>query len=96
MSRIKIVVSSKFKRSFRKFTRRNTKLQTKIEEVISKLSEDVFDSSLGTHKLEGKLADLLACSCGYDCRVVFAIDTDKETNEKIIVLLDVGTHDEVY
>ncbi len=96
MSRIKIVVSSKFKRSFRKFTRRNTKLQRKIEEVISKLSEDVFYSSLGTHKLEGKLADLLACSCGYDCRVVFAIDTNKETNEKIIVLLDVGTHDEVY
>ncbi len=24
------------------------------------------------------------------------IDTNKETNEKIIVLLDVGTHDEVY
>ena len=65
MSRIKIVVSGKFKRSFRKFTRRNTKLQRKIEEVISKLSEDVFDSSLGTHKLEGKLADLLAFSCGY-------------------------------
>jgi mRNA interferase YafQ len=96
MSRIKIVVSSKFKRSFRKFTRRNTKLQRKIEEVISKLSEDVFDSSLGTHKLEGKLADLLACSCGYDCRVVFAIETDQKTNEKIVVLLDVGTHDEVY
>jgi mRNA interferase YafQ len=51
---------------------------------------------LGTHKLEGKLTDLLACSCGYDCRVVFAIETDQETNEKIIVLLDVGTHDEVY
>ena len=56
----------------------------------------MFDSSLGTHKLEGKLADLLACSCGYDCRVVFAIETNKESNEKVIVLLDVGTHDEVY
>ena len=93
---MKIVVSNKFKRSFRKFTRRNTKLQVKIEEVISKLSEDVFDSSLGTHKLEGKLADLLACSYGYDCRIIFAIETDKETNEKVIVLLDIGTHDEVY
>ncbi|NJK57652.1 MAG: hypothetical protein HC939_17450 [Pleurocapsa sp. SU_5_0] len=39
MSKVKIVVSGKFKRSFRKFTRRNTKLQVKIEEVISKLSE---------------------------------------------------------
>ncbi|MBE9047560.1 type II toxin-antitoxin system YafQ family toxin [Pleurocapsales cyanobacterium LEGE 10410] len=93
---MKIVVSNKFKRSFRKFTRRNTKLQIKIEEVIGRLSEDVFDSSLGTHKLEGKLAELLACSCGYDCRIVFAIETDKETKEKVIVLLDVGTDDEVY
>ena len=92
----KIVVSNKFKRSFRKFTRRNTKLPRKIEEVITQLSEDIFDSSLATHKLGGKLADLLACSCGYDCRIVFAIETDRETDEKIIILLDIGTHDEVY
>jgi mRNA interferase YafQ len=92
----KIVVSNKFKRSFRKFTRRNTKLQGKIEEVITKLSKDIFEPSLVTHKLGGKLADLLACSCGYDCRIVFALETDRETDEKIIILLDIGTHDEVY
>lgn len=92
----KIVVSNKLKRSFRKFTRRNTKLQRKIEEAITQLSEDIFNPSLATHKLGGKLADLLACSCGYDCRIVFAIETDRETDEKIIILLDIGTHDEVY
>jgi addiction module RelE/StbE family toxin len=92
----KIVVSNKFKRSFRKFTCRNPKLQRKIEEVITQLSEDIFDPSLATHKLGGKLVDLLACSCGYDCRIVFAIETDRETDEKIIILLDIGTHDEVY
>jgi mRNA interferase YafQ len=92
----KIVVSNKFKRSFRKFTRRNTKLQRKIEEVITQLSEDIFNPSLATRKLGGQLADLLACSCGYDCRIVFAIETDRETDEKIIILLDIGTHDEVY
>ena len=92
----KIVVSNKFKRALRKFTRRNPKLQGKIEKVITKLSEDILDSSLATHKLGGKLADLLACSCGYDCRIVFAIETDRETDEKIIILLDIGTHDEVY
>ncbi len=43
----KIVVSNKFKRAFRKFTRRNTKLQGKIEVAITKLSEDIFDPSLG-------------------------------------------------
>lgn len=73
----KIVISSKFKRAFRKFTRRNIKLQEKIESVIIKLSEDVFDPTLGTHKLEGKLAELLSCSCGYDCRIVFVFETDR-------------------
>jgi mRNA-degrading endonuclease YafQ of YafQ-DinJ toxin-antitoxin module len=92
----KIVLSSKFKRAFRKFTRRNTQLQNRIEIVIAKLADDVFEPTLGTHKLEGKLADLLSCSCGYDCRVVFAVETDKNTGETVIVLLDVGTHDEVY
>lgn len=73
----KIVISSKFKRAFRKFTRRNIKLQEKIESVIIKLSEDVFDHTLGTHKLEGKLAELLSCSCGYNCRIVFVFETDR-------------------
>jgi addiction module RelE/StbE family toxin len=92
----RIVVSNKFKRAFRKFTRRNIKLQEKIEEVITQLSEDIFDPSLATHKLGGKLADLLACSCGYDCRIIFAIEMDRETDGKIIILLDIGTHEEVY
>ena len=92
----KIVISSKFKRAFRKFVRRNKQLQTRIEKTITQLSDDIFNPSLGTHKLEGKLAGLLSCSCGYDCRIVFAIETDEESNETIIVLLDIGTHDEVY
>ncbi|HEY9772161.1 MAG TPA: type II toxin-antitoxin system YafQ family toxin [Coleofasciculaceae cyanobacterium] len=92
----KIIVSSKFKRAFRKFARRNTQLQARIEETIAELSNEIFNPSLGTHKLEGKLSGLLSCSCGYDCRIVFAIETDEESGETLIVLLDVGTHDEVY
>jgi mRNA interferase YafQ len=92
----KIVTSSKFKRAFRKFARRNTQLQARIEKAIAELSDDIFDPSLGTHKLEGKLSGLLSCSCGYDCRIVFAIETEIESGETLIVLLDVGTHDEVY
>ncbi len=92
----KIVISPKFKRSFRKFVRRDPLLQTRVEKAIEGLSEDIYNSSLGTHKLEGKLSGLLSCSCGYDCRIVFAVEKDNESGETIIVLLDVGTHDEVY
>lgn len=92
----KIVISGKFKRAFRKFARRNTQLQARIEETIAELSDDIFNPSLGTHKLEGKLSGLLSCFCGYDCRIVFVIETDEESGETLIVLLDVGSHDEVY
>ena len=47
----KIVVSSKFKRSFRKFTRRNTQLQYRIEQVIAKLSDNIYEQTLFTSKL---------------------------------------------
>jgi mRNA-degrading endonuclease YafQ of YafQ-DinJ toxin-antitoxin module len=53
---------------------------------------------LETHKLGGKLAGLRACSCGYDCRVVFSIEKieNADSDLEAIVLLDVGTHDHVY
>ena len=45
---------------------------------------------------KGELLGLRACSCGYDCRIIFAIETDEDSKEKVILLLDIGTHDEVY
>jgi mRNA interferase YafQ len=91
-----VVLSSKFKRAFRKFVRRNPNLQSQIEETLVQMESDVFAVNLATHKLEGKLAGLRACSCGYDCRIVFSIENEEETNRELIVLIDIGTHDEVY
>jgi mRNA interferase YafQ len=53
-------------------------------------------TSLDTHKLSGSLEGINACSCGYDCRVLFSIDRDPETESEVIILLDVGNHDDVY
>lgn len=91
-----LVFTPKFNRSFRKFVKRNADLQYRIENTLRQMEADVFAPSLGTHKLSGKLDGLQSCACGYDCRVVFAIEQDTETDEEIIVLLDIGTHDEVY
>ncbi|MBW4603708.1 MAG: type II toxin-antitoxin system YafQ family toxin [Calothrix sp. FI2-JRJ7] len=92
----KIVISSKFKKAFRKFALRNSDLQAKIEATIAAMENDISAPNLGTHKLEGKLSGLLSCSCGYDCRIVFSLTTDDESGEQIVLLLDVGTHDDVY
>lgn len=92
----KLVITSKFKRAFRKFARRNADLQAGIEETIVAMENNIFAANLGTHKLEGKLSGLLSCSCGYDCRIIFSIETDDESGEQVVLLLDVGTHDDVY
>lgn len=60
------------------------------------MSEDLFAPALGAHKLSGELYGLWACSCGYDCRIVFTLEMDAQTRAEVILLLDLGTHDDVY
>jgi len=91
-----LISTPKFKRAFRKFAKRNANLQQRIEDTLEQMEVDVFAANLGTHKLGGKLDGLQSCSCGYDCRIVFSIEQDVETDNEVIVLLDIGTHDEVY
>jgi mRNA interferase YafQ len=91
-----LVLTQKFRRSFRKFVRRDPALQAKIEQTLMQMQEDVFSPRLGTHKLSGNLLGLWACSCGYDCRIVFTIESDEQRQSELIVLLDIGTHAEVY
>lgn len=59
------------------------------------MKEDIFASQLGTHSLQGKLLGLKACSCGYDCRILFSLEFD-ENELEMVVLLDIWTHNEVY
>lgn len=91
-----LVLTPKFKRAFRKFVKNNPDLQKRIEDSLQQMEADVFAPSLGTHKLSGKLDGLQSCSCGYDCRIVFSIEQSTELDSEVIVLLDIGTHDEVY
>lgn len=64
--------------------------------ALDRLAEDPFHPTLKTHKLSGQLKGLWACSVEYDARVVFAFEPDPDTGNDLIVLIDLGTHDEVY
>jgi mRNA-degrading endonuclease YafQ of YafQ-DinJ toxin-antitoxin module len=91
-----LVLTPKFARAFRKFTRHDARLRERIEDAMRQMEIDVFAPVLGTHKLSGVLAGLRACACGYDCRIVFSLERDINSDEEVLVLLDVGSHDEVY
>ena len=79
----KLVLTSRFKRSLRKFIKHDQNLQARIEETLQQMETDLFASNLAT-------------SCGYDCRIIFSMEKDDETGEEVLVLLNIGSHDDVY
>jgi addiction module RelE/StbE family toxin len=88
--------SPSFKRAFRRYNKRHPQARITIEITIRNLVEDPFTPSLDTHKLKGDLSGLWACSVAHDCRIVFEFISVKGLNEDGILLVDIGTHDEVY
>jgi mRNA-degrading endonuclease YafQ of YafQ-DinJ toxin-antitoxin module len=65
-----------------------------IQIVLDILSADAAAPSLRTHKLHGKLSGRLACRVGRDLRIVF--EFAQQGGNEAIVLLALGTHDDVY
>lgn len=92
---MEIVFSKSFERAYKKYIRKFPGDINKLQNIIRQISENYLEHSLGTHKLSGKLSGLLGCTCGFDCRIVFSVETAKNMN-KFILLIDIGTHDEVY
>jgi mRNA interferase YafQ len=92
----KLTWDASFRRAFKRYTRNNPSRQERLFSVLERLAEDPSHPSLKTHKLSGQLEGLWACSVEYDARVVFAFEPDPDTGGDMIVLIDLGTHDEVY
>jgi len=88
---IEISFSSSFKRVFKKKIKKNEVLEKKFWEKLEKFIKNPFDKELKTHKLSGKLKDLWSFSVEYDIRVIFFF-----AEEDKVVLVDIGTHEEVY
>ena len=88
---IKAAWDEGFKRSYKKRVRNNSRLKKKFWEKMEIFLENPFFPQLRTHKLSGKLAGQWAFSVDNDCRIVFEF-----VGEDRALLIDVGSHDEVY
>lgn len=93
---MKLVAYKSFKRAFKKLIKKNPQLQERILNVLDLLENDPFTSSLKSHKLTGDLDNYWSCSVNYNYRIIFAFSQDEKSKETIIVLIDIGSHDEVY
>ena len=80
-----------FKRWYKKRVKQRAGLKLKFWTRMDIFLSNPFSPRLRTHKLSGKLHGLWAFSIDDDYRVVFEfIDEDR------VLLIDIGTHDEVY
>ncbi len=91
-----LVWDTSFKKAFKRLIRKNPNIGYKIFYVLEVLSNDPFTPALKSHKLKGQLDGLWSCSVDYDCRIIYKFEEDNETKEELIVLIDIGNHDEVY
>ncbi|MCP4269347.1 MAG: type II toxin-antitoxin system mRNA interferase toxin, RelE/StbE family [Candidatus Brocadiaceae bacterium] len=88
---IKITWDQSFKRQYKKKIKNNNELKKKFWKNMELFSQNFFNLRLRTHKLTGKLEGLWAFSIDNDCRIVF-----KFLEKDEILLIDLGSHDEVY
>jgi len=90
--RFTLVWTDTFARTARKFLRRHPGLQGIFEDVLRQLETDPHATRLRLHPLKGQHRGKHAVSLTYEHRIVLIL----RLTAKEIVLLDVGTHDEVY
>jgi mRNA interferase YafQ len=86
--------SPAFGRDLRSWLKSHPDDAASIDTTLEQLSADAAHPSLRTHKLRGPLAGCWACRAGYDLRVVFEFIQSEGT--EAILLLALGTHDQVY
>lgn len=92
--RRELVRTTAFIRAVRRYLKRNPKSAKGIEATLELLTVDAFDPRLKTHKLKGDLEGVWACSAGYNLRILF--EFAERPDAEAILLLTMGTHDEVY
>jgi addiction module RelE/StbE family toxin len=87
-----IATPERFLRQARRFFKKHPDLKPRFAKVISQLQYDPFQPGLALHPLSGKLSGCHAVSLTYSYRITLTL----LITEKEIILLDVGSHDEVY
>lgn len=89
-----IIHATSFTRASKRYLKKHPDADPALVATLMKMAEDVFAPSLRTHKLKGRFADQWACSGDYDLRIIFQFV--QHEGAEAILLLSVGTHDEVY
>lgn len=89
---IKLEWNKRYVRRLKKYLQKHPEKYDKIKKRLKKFQENPHALELRMHNLSGRLKGLKAIDIEYDCRIVLEFN-EKENNA---LLVDIGTHEEVY
>ena len=92
MNMYTLVWTTGFTRAAKKFTEQHSELRSKFSTILLDLEHDPFQPHLKYHHLSGKLKGIQAVSLTHSFRITLTV----MITETEIILLDIGSHDEVY
>ena len=87
-----LVWTDTFARTAKKYLRKHPDLRGVFEDVFQQLEVDPHVSRLRLHRLKGKHSDKHSVRLTYSDHIILYL----KVSDKELILLDVGTHDEVY
>ena len=88
----RVIYTKSYLKRATKFAKRHPDLLAQYEKALKLLELNPFHPSLRLHRLSGSLSDLHSISINISYRITleFLIDDNK------IILVNVGSHDEIY
>ena len=88
---IEIIWDDSFVKTLNKWKKRHPQLANTFAEKLTRFVQQPFEPSLRTHQLSGPLKSYWALSITYEYRLVFKLLSANQ-----VLLIDIGTHEEVY
>ncbi len=89
---IKILTTKTYEKQFAKFKKQHPELKNQYVKTIELLEQNPYHPSLRLHKLQGNLQEFYSVSLNMKFRILldFIIQDEK------IILLNIGSHDNLY
>lgn len=86
---MQIYFKQRFIKQYRNL-RKNDKIR--VDQTLELFEKNPIDPKLKNHALQGKLLGKRSISAGFDLRIVF----ESQSNYLVVIMLGVGTHNQVY
>lgn len=87
-----LIFTGSYEKIEKRFLKRHPDLLDRYRKTLALLEQDPFHPSLRLHGLEGRLAGLHSISITLQYRITLEL----EIRDREIILVNVGSHDEVY